>query len=122
MVKDDPSRVEPRREDTDSTGTPGADLAQPTLETGDGPHGDVPKPGWAQSENIQAEELPTFVQPVPLTVTIAGTRGLREKEWVPDCGKSCYCVLKTLKDQLFHTTRCIDKALDPSWNEEVEMD
>jgi len=114
IVKDDPSRLEPRCEDTDSTGTPGADLAQPTLATGTG---DGP-----QSENIQAEEIPTFVQSVPLTVTIAGTRGLREKEWVPDCGKSCYCVLKTLKDQLFHTTRCIDKALDPSWNEEVEVD
>jgi hypothetical protein len=127
IVKGDPSRLEPRCEDTDSTGTPSAELALPTLETGtcDGTHGDVPKPGsprWAQSENIQAEELPILVQPVPLTVTIVGTRGLRKKEWVPDSSKSCYCVLKTLKDQLLHTTPCIDGAFDPLWNEEVEFD
>lgn len=125
IIKGDVSHQEPPHEDTDSTGTPSAELAQPAVETGacDGLHGDVLKqesPRWGQSENFQADAMPT-VQQVPLTVTIVGTRGLRNKEWVPDSGKSCYCVLRTLTDQHLHTTSSINDALDPAWNQEVEV-
>jgi len=116
IVKGDPARVESPREDTDSTGTPSRELAvQPTLEIEPGSSRCV------QSENFQAEEDPNFAQPVPLTLTIIGTRGLRNKEYVPDSGKSCYCVVRTFKDQHLNTTSSIDNALDPLWKEEVEV-
>jgi C-terminal processing protease CtpA/Prc len=105
-VKDDTSRMELRPEDTDSTGTPGADLVQPTLETGtgDGPHGHVPKSGWAQSENIQAEEIPTFVQPVPaqeFTINLEKSAGKPiGADMEVSCTKRCY-ICAVLKDGVF---------------------
>lgn len=110
--------MEPPREDTCSTGM----SVQPVLEAGacDGPNGHVlnpESPGHAQSEDFQAAEVT-----VPLTLTIVGTRGLWNKDRGLDSGRSCYCLLRTLKDQHLHTTASIDGALDPLWNEEVEVD
>lgn len=85
-----------------------------------GPNGHVltpESPRRAQSEDFQAEEIT-----VPLTLTIVGTRGLQSNERVLDSGRSCYCLLRTLKDQHLHTTPTINAALDPLWNEEVEVD
>jgi len=115
--------------DTESTGTPTVELPQPAAQIVtpfDGPpEHDPPKPespAVSEKSTPRSVEMGFFEEKPGLTVTIIGTRGLRNADWFPSAGNSgCYCVLKTFIDQQLHTTKIINDTLDPMWNEEVEV-
>lgn len=108
------------RENTDSTGTPVVELSEPaalSATTSDGP----PVQDPLKPESPVVSET-SFDQKPGMTVTIIGTRGLRNADWFPGVGNSdCYCVLRTFSDQQLHKTQVINNTIDPKWNEEVEV-
>jgi len=122
------------REDTESTGAPILELPQPAAQSvtlHDGPPDqDQLKPesppvsenSTPISEKHSMVEMSIFDQKPGLTIAIIGTRGLRNADWFPSTGKSgCHCLLKTFTDQQLHKTKIINDTLDPTWNEEVEV-